>query len=143
METYQNLIKIINVEISKYPTDILSTICKDSYRTDYALVYFSDLESVSRAVTNISRAKQSGYYMGSMTANEVKFMNLKKSEPGNNHTVVLSRILEYIYLTHKLMMFEFCIAFIDSFIRYLNNTMEGYFKLDGQSKFQIMQAGKD
>lgn len=112
----------------------MKNLSRDIYKVDYALVYFSDMESVTRAISNIARAKQSGYYLGSMTANEIKFLNLKKSEPGDDHVVLLNRMLEYIYLTHKLSMFEYCNGYIDNFMRYLSKTMEGQFKFDGQSR---------
>lgn len=72
--------------------------------------------------------------MGSLTAIEVRNLNLKRSEQGRDEIVLLSRVLEYIYITNKLRMLEQCITYVDNFLRILNSRMEGAFDIDIKSK---------
>lgn len=107
---------------------------KDQYKVEYALVYFSDPDAVNRAMSQANRAKTQGIYMGSLSQIEVKHLNLKKSEQGGEDIILLSRVLEYIYITHKLRMLELCISFIDNFFRIVNLKMAGKFDLDLKSR---------
>ena len=113
----------------------MKNLPRDQFKLDYALVYFSDLDSITRAMSHIARAKSLGLYIGSMTATEVQHLNLKKSEKSTEDLVILNRTLEFIYLTAKMRMNEQCLSYIDNLFRLLSTKMHGQFVLDTKGSF--------
>lgn len=112
---------------------------KDTYKLDYALVYFSDLEAITKIMLQSTKARSMGLYVGSLTGQELKNLNLKRSEQGATDVVLFSRILEYIYVTNKLRMLEPCISYIDNFMRLLHTKYQGSFEIDLTSRIRLYQ----
>lgn len=131
--------QIVNIEITKYPDDVMKELPRNLFKTDYALVFFSDMDTVTKALANAARIKMMGFMIGTINANEVKYLNLRKSDPGPPEVALLNRVLEFIYVTHKLSMFDYCLGFIDNFLRYINTTMQGKFELNLKGTFIFIE----
>lgn len=104
--------EIINVSMNTFPNEIV----KGTPVLQYALVYYSDADSYLKALAQASRIREKGFYVGGITQKEANFLNLKRSETGEPLILSLHRLLEYIYVSNKLLMFELCISYIDAFL---------------------------
>lgn len=104
---------------------------REVVKVEYAFVYFADqTESIVKATNNSSKFRGQSLYIGAANQTEVNALNLKRSETGDEHMVLLNRLLEYIYVTHKTNMLDQCINYIDSFFRYIQTNMKGYFEMN-------------
>ncbi len=122
--------QVINVLVSKFPTDVFQPFISDPIKLEYAAVYFSDPDSINRVIRYESKSKQQGYFVASINNHEGQFLNLKKSETGEEHKVILSRLLEYIYICYKTNMLEQCVRYCDYFLNYLQKRCAGKFCID-------------
>lgn len=124
--------------ITKFPTEVFQPSISDPIKLDYAAVYFSDPDSIYRAIRNESKSRQLGYHVGAINNLEGQFLNLKKSETGEEHKVVLNRLLEYLYICYKASMLEQCIRYCDYFLNYLQKRCPGKFCIDAVSQVSVV-----
>ena len=118
--------EIINVSVNTFPSEIL----KGAPLLQYALVYYSDGDAYQKALAQASRIREKGFYVGGITQREANFLNLKRSETGAPNIVSLHRLLEYIYISNKMLMFEVSVTFIDHFFTSVQSENEGAFSID-------------
>lgn len=124
--------------MSKFPSDLFQSAISDPIKLDYAAVYFADPDSINRAIRYETKSKQQGFYVGAISNPEGQFLSLKKSETGDEHKVVLNRLLEYIYICYKTNMLEQCIRYCDYFLNYLQKRCAGKFCIDAVGKVNVV-----
>ena len=126
------------MQVSKFPHKVFGSLFGPSVRFEYAAVYFDETEAIAKAVRNESRAKNQGMHVGNVSQQESQFLNLKKSESGEESVVVLNRLLEYIYVSHKANMSDQCILFCDAFFSYVQTRGEEKYVLEASTDLQVL-----
>lgn len=118
---------------------------ENSFKIDYAKIYFTEEEANLRTTNGASKLRMAGVSPGLLTSNDSNFLNLKKCESGDKNLVVLHRLLEFIYVTYKCGMYAHCVEYISYFFNFCHRNLQDAFTLSVKDNinqiFKVLEKG--